>query len=101
MKENFIDALHYSTIRSQKFDADIEIVYSSGWQRFRRVGTLVFGLIFAYIYGMKSPNKSKTDKSRREEILKSLLASFKIEGIDISAQVAAATLKKLELKLGK
>jgi len=44
---------------------------------------------------MKSSNKSKVDKSKREEILKSLLASFKIEGIDISAQVAAATLKKL------
>lgn len=50
---------------------------------------------------MKFSKKSKADKSKREEILKSLLASFKIEGIDIPAQVAAATLKKLELNLGK
>lgn len=62
---------------------------------------LAFGLIFAYIYIMKSSKKSKLDKSKREEILKSLMASFKIEGIDIPAQVAAAALKKLDLNPGK
>jgi len=50
---------------------------------------------------MKSSKRSKLDKSKREEILKSLLASFKIEGIDIPAQVAAAALKKLDLNPGK
>ena len=50
---------------------------------------------------MKPSNKSKADKSRREEILRSLLASFKIEGIDISDTAAAAMLKKLEINLGK
>ena len=50
---------------------------------------------------MKSSKKSKVDKPPREEILKSLLASFKIEGIFISDQVATAMLKKLEITLGK
>lgn len=52
---------------------------------------------------MKSTVKktSKKDKSLREQILKSMLASFKIEGIHIPADLAAATLKKVELSLGK
>jgi hypothetical protein len=50
---------------------------------------------------MKSRKKTMTDKSLREQILQSLIASFKIEGIDIPAQFAAAALKKLELSLGK
>jgi hypothetical protein len=51
--------------------------------------------------------KSKVDKSPkqnnsvRQEILKSMIASFKIEGIDISAEKASATLKKVELSLEK
>jgi hypothetical protein len=45
----------------------------------------------------------KTDKvdSLREQILKSLIASFKIEGIEIPLNVAEQTLKKVELNLGK
>ena len=50
---------------------------------------------------MNSDKKAHTDKARREKILESLLASFKIEGIDIPKQFAAMTLKKLELTLGK
>jgi predicted nuclease with RNAse H fold len=51
---------------------------------------------------MKSNSKkSKNGHSLREQILKSLMASFKIEGIDIPLSVAEQTLKKVELKLGK
>jgi len=51
--------------------------------------------------------KSKIDKnikqndSLREDILKSMVASFKIEGIHISPEKALASLKKVELNLGK
>ena len=45
--------------------------------------------------------KSKKGQSLREQILKSLMASFKIEGIDIPLNVAEQTLKKIELNLGK
>jgi predicted nuclease with RNAse H fold len=45
--------------------------------------------------------KSKKGKSLREKILKSLMASFKIEGIDIPLNVAEKKLKKVELNLGK
>lgn len=48
-----------------------------------------------------SKKKRKTGKSLREDILRSLLASFKIEGIEIPASIAEATLKKVELSLGK
>ena len=37
----------------------------------------------------------------REEILKSMLASFKIEGIVISHELALKALKKVEFSLGK
>ena len=47
------------------------------------------------------PKKSKKEKSLRTEILNSLMASFKIEGIDIPLSVAEQTLKKVELSLGK
>lgn len=51
---------------------------------------------------MKSTSKkSKNGHSLREQILKSLMASFKIEGIDIPLSVAEQTLKKVELNLGK
>jgi predicted nuclease with RNAse H fold len=51
---------------------------------------------------MKSTSKkSKKGQSLRAEILKSLMASFKIEGIDIPLNVAEQTLKKVELSLGK
>ena len=45
--------------------------------------------------------KTKKRHSLREQILKSLMASFKIEGIDIPLSVAEQTLKKIELSLGK
>lgn len=45
---------------------------------------------------------NKKDKaSTREQILHSMLASFKIEGITIPADLAYATLKKIEVTLGK
>lgn len=50
----------------------------------------------------KKPEKDfKQNKSLREQILQSMLASFKIEGINISPDLALATLKKVELNLGK
>ena len=51
---------------------------------------------------MKSTSKRVNKVSAlREQILKSLIASFKIEGIDIPLSVAEQTLKKLEPTLGK
>ena len=46
----------------------------------------------------KPVNKGTT---LREEILHSLLNSFKIEGINISETKALASLRKVELNLGK
>lgn len=37
----------------------------------------------------------------REEILQCMIASFKIEGIDIRADLANAALKKIQLNLEK
>ena len=45
--------------------------------------------------------KGKDKKSSREQIMKSALASFRIEGINISEEMALLTLKKIELSLGK
>ena len=52
---------------------------------------------------MKSKLKKSPQNflSLREQILASMLASFKIEGISIPAEAAIATLKKIELNLGK
>lgn len=51
---------------------------------------------------MKTQSKKVTIKSStREEIMHAALASFKIEGINISAEQALATLKKVEASLGK
>ncbi|MBL0095579.1 MAG: hypothetical protein IPP46_03100 [Bacteroidetes bacterium] len=47
------------------------------------------------------PKKSKDTQGLRDEILQSLIASFRIEGIDISLSVAKETLKKVEISLGK
>jgi hypothetical protein len=57
----------------------------------------------AYFYSVKSkPKKSpKNETTLREQILQSMMASFKIEGINISKDSALATLKKVELSLGK
>ena len=45
--------------------------------------------------------KSKSNKSLRQQILDSMLASFKIEGINIPTDIALKTLKKIEISLGK
>ena len=51
---------------------------------------------------MKSASKKASSvSSLREQILKSMIASFKIEGIDIPLSVAEKTLKKVELNLEK
>jgi len=51
---------------------------------------------------MKTKQKKDTVKSlTREQILQSALASFRIEGINISVEQAVATLKKVETSLGK
>ena len=51
---------------------------------------------------MKVKQKKQQIKPvNREQILRSALASFKIEGINISAAQAQATLKKVEASLGK
>ena len=51
---------------------------------------------------MKSVTKTANERRKlREEIVKSSVASFKIEGIHISNEIAAATLKKIEANLGK
>jgi len=52
---------------------------------------------------MKSKLKGTNNSSRilREQILNSMIASFKIEGINISAETAEETLKKIEPTLGK
>jgi len=63
---------------------------------------LAFQPINPYICIVKSTSKkSKKKHSLREQILRSLMASFKIEGIDIPLSVAEQTLKKVELNLGK
>lgn len=56
-----------------------------------------------YIYSMKSKLKltSNTSKILREQILNSMIASFKIEGITISDENAKEMLKKIEPTLGK
>ena len=59
---------------------------------------------FTYIPEMKraaatNPHSDKT--LVREQILRSLLASFKIEGIHIPLNTAQAILKKIEVNLEK
>ena len=49
----------------------------------------------------KANKNSKSNKSLRQQILQSMLASFKIEGINIPANDAASALRKVELILGK
>jgi hypothetical protein len=48
-----------------------------------------------------SKKSEKTKKELRKEILNSMVASFKIEGINISPDRAISTLKKLETTLEK
>jgi hypothetical protein len=49
----------------------------------------------------KADKNLKKDKPLREQILQSMLASFKMEGINIPADAAVAVLKKVAIKLGK
>ena len=59
-------------------------------------------MFFLYFYNVKAIlKKFKDTQALRDEILKSLIASFRIEGIDISISVAKETLKKVEISLGK
>jgi hypothetical protein len=50
---------------------------------------------------IKKNGTIKKNEKRREEILKSMIASFKIEGINISLDKALQSLKKVEINLGK
>ena len=51
---------------------------------------------------MKATSKKDNNVfNLRVQILNSLIASCKIEGIDISLNVAEQTLKKVEVNLGK
>ena len=45
--------------------------------------------------------KTKDKKTTREQIMQSALASFRIEGINITEEKALAALKKVELSLEK
>ena len=49
----------------------------------------------------KSTTSNKDTTVKREKILKSMIASFRIEGINISEADAAAALKKVSLSLEK
>lgn len=49
----------------------------------------------------KKQEKQIEKKTLREQVLKSALASFRIEGINIPKEKALATLEKVELSLGK
>jgi hypothetical protein len=50
--------------------------------------------------GTKKDRKEKAS-AVREQILKSMVASFKIEGITIPDDLASLTLKEIEISLGK
>ena len=64
---------------------------------------LEHSMILPIFTSMKSKSKKSADstKSLREQILKSMLASFKIEGINIPADLAISALDKVEINLGK
>ena len=50
---------------------------------------------------IKQDHKQKKTSLLREQIMESMLASFKIEGISIPHESATATLKKIEVILRK
>ena len=50
---------------------------------------------------MEADKNRQDNNTLREKILESLIASFKMEGIDISEQFAVKALKNLELTLEK
>ena len=59
-------------------------------------------LLINYLHSMKTKQAKRSSKSSvREEIVRSAIASFRIEGIYISEKQASATLKKVEASLGK
>ena len=47
----------------------------------------------------ENKKKEEVKKSLREQIMQNTLASFRIEGINISTENALTTLKKIELSL--
>ena len=47
----------------------------------------------------ENPIKVKVKKTSREQIMQSTIASFRIEGINISKEKALIALKKIELSL--
>jgi len=50
---------------------------------------------------IKVKKDTKSSRQIHEQILRSMIASFKMEGINISSDLAMATLKKVELTLEK
>lgn len=48
---------------------------------------------------MPPEKKPARNKAMREEIMRSMMASFRIVGISISEEVALRLLKKIELRL--
>jgi len=71
-----------------------KIAAKEGWYLFKMFRIFV-------IMSKKSKSVAKDTTLLREEILKSMVASFKIEGIKISANEAAASLKRVSLSLEK
>lgn len=49
----------------------------------------------------ENQKKNKDKKYSREQIMQSALTSFRIEGINISKEMALIALKKIELSLGR
>ncbi len=51
-------------------------------------------------FSTMAPNKEPNGKKpSREEIMRAMIASFRIEGIRITAEVAERLLKKIEIRL--
>ena len=48
---------------------------------------------------MPDAKKPTRNKALREEIMRSMIASFRIEGISITEEVAIKLLRKIELRL--
>lgn len=73
------------------------------------VGSKYFGYsvslkcgLFFYLYNMNTKSKKgKNKKTSREQIMQSALAFFRVEGINISNEMALVALKKVELSLGR
>jgi len=64
----------------------------------------VSSLLLLYHYkssAMKSSSTPATKAAKRQQIAEAMRASFRIEGIHISAEQAQAALRKVEASLGK